>query len=59
MADGDSAAASGKLTGLPASGDEKGLPRRGKVSTFRSNFWFEIWETVRIREQGMGNRISC
>jgi hypothetical protein len=52
MADGDSAAASGNLTKLPASGDEKGLPRRGKVSAFRSIFfgsrlgYGEDWRTL-------------
>ena len=43
MADGDGAAASRNLTEHSASAAEKGLPRRGKVSTSHSNgFWFQI-----------------
>lgn len=34
MADGDGAAASGKLAEHFTGGGEKGLPRRGKVSAF-------------------------
>lgn len=44
MADGDGAAALGKLTDHhSASGAEKGLPRRAKVSTSHFQcFWFQI-----------------